>query len=507
MALLQWLNESSISTFLLASILVAIVLKLLLQTKSRKRYLNLPPSPAKFPIIGNLHQLGNMPHISLHLLAEKHGPIIFLQLGEVPTVVVSSARLAKEVLKTHDLAFASRPQLFSAKGLLYNCTDIGFSPYGAYWRSIRKICILELLSAKRVQTYSFVREEEVARMVSRISESYPETTNLSKMIGLYANSVVCRVALGRDFSGGEYDRHGFKKMLDDFQDLLGGFSLGDYFPSMEFVNNLTGLKSKLQSTVMRFDRFFDDVIREHLNPERREEHKDLVDVLLAIEKNGSTEVPLTRDNIKAIILDMFAAGTDTTFITLDWAMTELIMNPQVMEKAQAEVRSAVGERRYVQESDLHQLPYMKSVIKEVFRLHPAAPVSVPRESIKDAIIDGYNIPAKSRIYVNVWAIGRDPMVWENPETFEPERFMGSSIDYKGQDYELIPFGAGRRICPAITFASAVIELALARLLHSFDWQLPPGIRAEDIDNTEAFGVTMHRTVPLHVIAKPRFPRE
>ncbi|GMY14980.1 cytochrome P450 71A1-like [Fagus crenata] len=507
MAFLAWLKESFQSSLFFASIFLVVLLKIFLKEKSGKRKYNLPPNPPKLPIIGNLHQLGNMPHQSLQCLAEKFGPIIFLQLGEVPTVVVSSARLAKEVMKTHDLALSSRPQIFSAKHLFYDCTDVAFSPYGAYWRHIRKICTLELLSVKRVQSYSFVREEEVARLIGRIGESYPSTTNLTKMLGLYANDVLCRVAFGRDFSaGGEYDRHGFQKMLEEYQVLLGGFSIGDFFPSMEFIHTLTGMKSRLQNTFQRFDKLFDQLLIEHQNPKReKEEHKDLVDVLLDIQQNGSDEMPLTTDNIKAIILDMFAAGTDTTFITLDWGMTELIMNPKVMERAQAEVRSIVGERRVVLESDLPQMHYIKAVIKEIFRLHPPAPVLVPRESMEDVKIDGYNIPAKTRFFVNAWAIGRDPESWENPDVFEPERFMGSTVDFKGQHYELIPFGAGRRSCPAITFGTASVELALAQLLHSFDWELPPGITAKDLDMTEVFGITMHRIADLIVIAKPCFP--
>ncbi|KAJ6386914.1 hypothetical protein OIU78_016779 [Salix suchowensis] len=304
MASLQWLKECSKPTLLVVTIFLAVVLKFLMQEKLKRRKLNLPPGPAKLPIIGNLHQLGNMPHISLLELAKKYGPIIFLQLGEIPTVVISSVELAKEVLKTHDLVLCSRPQLFSAKHLFYGCTDIVFAPYGAYWRNIRKVCILELLSAKRVHCYSFVREEEVARLIRRIAESYPGTTNLSKMIGLYANDVLCRVALGRDFSGGgEYDRHGFQKMLDDYQALLGGFSLGDYFPSMEFVHSLTGMKSKLRYTFRRFDQFFDEVITEHRNSKgEQEEKKDLVDILLDIQKDGSSEISLTMENVKAVIL-------------------------------------------------------------------------------------------------------------------------------------------------------------------------------------------------------------
>lgn len=201
---------------------------------------------------------------------------------------------------------------------------------------------------------------------------------------------------------------------------------------------------------------------------------------------------------------MFAAGTDTTFITLDWGMTELIMNPKVMESAQAEVRRIVGERKFVLESDLPQLNYIKAVIKEIFRLHPPVPVLVPRESIEHVTIDGYDIPEKTRIFVNAWAIGRDPETWEDPETFKPERFIGSTIDFKGQDYELIPFGAGRRGCPAMTFATVSVELALAQLLHSFDWELPHGTAAKDLDLTEVFGITMHKIANLIVLAKPYF---
>ncbi|MCL7027525.1 hypothetical protein MKW94_009874, partial [Papaver nudicaule] len=290
------------------TLLVLLLLHYLVRYNQRKNYKKLPPSPPKLPIIGNLHQLSSLPHLSLRRLTDKYGPIIHLQLGEIPTVVVSSARLAKEVLKTHDLALSSRPRILGAQHLFYNCTDVVFAPYGAYWRHIRKICVLELLSAKRVQSYSFVREEEVVRMIHRIADGqylYKDGTtkvvDLTKMLALYANDVVCRTAFGRDFSGGgEYDKHGFQKMLEDYQVLLGGFSVGDYFPSLEWMNSLTGIKSRLVDTTKRFDRFFEDVIAEHRNSKKsKEEHKDIVDVLLEVQKDDET---LTMDNVKAIIL-------------------------------------------------------------------------------------------------------------------------------------------------------------------------------------------------------------
>ncbi|KAM7257553.1 hypothetical protein ACFE04_013294 [Oxalis oulophora] len=429
------------------------------------------------------------------------------KLGQIPTVVVSSAKLAKELMKTNDLAVSSRPQIFSAKHLFYNCTDIAFAPYSTYWRGIRKLCVLELLSQKRVQSFSFVRKEEVQRLLHRITESYPGKVNLSKMLEMYATDHICRMALGRVSEGRDYDRHGFQSILKEFQELLGGFSIGEFFLSIQLIHSLSGMKARLQHTFQRFDQFFDEVINEHLNSNGEKEHKDLVDVLLDIHKSGSTDhgVSLTMDNVKAIIMDMFVGGTDSTFITLDWAMTELIMNPKSLKKAQAEVRNIVGDRKLVLETDLPDLHYMKDVIKETLRLHPPAPVLVPRESIQDIKIDQYDIPAKTRIYVNAWAIARDPTTWKNPETFEPERFSGSNVDFKGQDFELIPFGAGRRICPGISFGMANIELALAQLLHSFDWELPLGISPQDLNLAEVFGITMYKVESLIVIAKPRFP--
>ncbi|KAL2932908.1 Cytochrome P450 71A1 [Bienertia sinuspersici] len=496
--------EGILPILVCAFVFIVALLKFLLKNHQTSQKINLPPCPMKLPIIGNLHQLGKLPPLSLRKLAQDLGPIIFLQLGEIPTIVVSSATMAKEVMKTHDLAFCSRPQLYSAKWLFYNCTNIVFSPYGAYWRHVRKICILELLSTKRVQSYKFIREEEVSRLVHRIEGYSSQEINLTKLLGLYANDVLSRVVLKRNFSeGGEYHLHGFQSMLDEYQELLGGFSLGDFFPSKEFIHTLTGHKARLKKTFKRFDSFFDGVIQEHLNSQTKGE-KDLLDVLLDIQKEDSSEMPLTMDNVKAILLDMFAAGTDTSFITLDWGMTEMIKNPEVMKKAQAEVRSVVGERKSVLESDLPKLCYLKAVIKEIFRLHPPVPVLVPRESIKDVSIGGYDIPAKTRVFINVWAIGRDPESWKDPETFNPDRFLGSAIDFKGQDFELLPFGAGRRGCPGITFGTVTVELALAQLLHSFNWELPPGIEAKDLDLSEAFGISMHKTSDLIVLAKPQF---
>jgi len=201
------------------------------------------------------------------------------------------------------------------------------------------------------------------------------------------------------------------------------------------------------------------------------------------------------------VQDIIVAGTDTSAAMVVWAMTELIKNPDVMWKVQDELRSLIPNKNFIDEGDLSKLTYLKAVVKETLRFHPAAPLLIVREAIEKCSLQGYDILAKSLVLVNVWAIGRDPEIWNNPETFMPERFLGSSIDFKGQDFELIPFGAGRRMCPGMLIGIANLELALANLLYSFDWELPTGVAKEDIDTDVIPGITMHKKNPLCLVAK------
>jgi len=197
--------------------------------------------------------------------------------------------------------------------------------------------------------------------------------------------------------------------------------------------------------------------------------------------------------------DMFGGGGDTSGSTIVWAMAELVKDPRVMKKAQNEVREIFNTKEIVDENYINELKYLKSIVKETLRLHPPAPLLVPRECAQACEIDGYYIPIKSKVIVNAWAIGRDPKYWTEPERFYPERFIGTSIDYKGTNFEYIPFGAGRRICPGITFGLINVELALALLLYHFDWRLPNGMKGEDLDMTEQFGVTIKRKDDLYLI--------
>ena len=199
--------------------------------------------------------------------------------------------------------------------------------------------------------------------------------------------------------------------------------------------------------------------------------------------------------------NIFLGGTDTGAATVTWAMTALMKNPRVMKKAQEEVRNTFGKKGFIGEDDVEKLPYLKAVVKETMRLLPAAPLLIPRETLQKCSIDGYEIPPKTLVFVNAWAIGRDPEAWENPEEFMPERFLGSSVDFRGQHYKLIPFGAGRRVCPGIHIGAVTVELTLANLLYSFNWEMPAGMNKEDIDFDVIPGLTMHKKNALCLMAK------
>ncbi|KAM3381196.1 hypothetical protein P3S68_006769 [Capsicum galapagoense] len=235
---------------------------------------------------------------------------------------------------------------------------------------------------------------------------------------------------------------------------------------------------------------------------RAGEAKDFVDILLEIQNGKETGFPLPRDSLKATLLDSFIAGTDSTYTTLEWTMTELLRHPRVMAKLHDEVRQLGQGKAEITEDDLGNMQYLKAVIKETLRFHSPAPLLVPRESMEDVKLLDYHIPAKTQVFINAWAIGRDPLSWDDPEEYRPERFLNSDIDVKGLNFELIPFGAGRRGCPGIVFAIMVNELALANLVHKFNFALPKGIKGEDLDMTECNGLAVRRKLPLLAVATP-----
>ncbi|XP_044392359.1 indole-2-monooxygenase [Triticum aestivum] len=480
----------------------------------------LPPSPPKLPLIGHLHLVGPDPHISLAELSRKHagrGGLMLLRLGQVPNLVVSSPSAAEAVLRTHDHVFASRPPSIVAGVLLSGPSDVALAPYGEYWRQARKLVTTHLLSARKVRTLQGAREEETRLVVVKLraaTEAH-SAVDMTELLGAFTNDVVCRAVCGKFFRV-EGRNELFRELIAGNVAAIGGFNLEDYFPSLAKVGLLRRVVlARTCRLKKRWDELLDKIIDDHATKspwlvggvqhqhDEQDQDRDLVDVLLSLQH----EYNLTRDNVKAILMDMFAAGTDTSFIVLEFAMAELMRKSHFMAKLQAEVRSKTPKgQKTVKEDDLSGMPYLKAVVKETLRLHPPVPLLVPRITMAECDdVNGYMVPAGTRTIVNAWALCRDTESWgENAEEFWPERFMDgakAAADFKGRDFQFLPFGAGRRICPGMGFGLATVEVMLANLVYCFDWELPDGMREEDVDMADVFGVTMSRKEKLILVPK------
>ncbi|CAI0456066.1 unnamed protein product [Linum tenue] len=443
----------------------------------------LPPGPRKLPILGNLHNLigPTLPHRRLMELAVEHGPLMQLQLGETSTVVVSSPEIAME-----------------SATVLYNGRDIAFGPYGDYWRQMRKICVVELLSPKRVRSFGPIRAQEVNELVRSISMVAAGAVNLSGLLFSLAYRITCRTAFGNKAQNQE------EAFLPVLQQII------------NLVRLVSGTERKLKKLHAEADAILEQVINEHVarirtdRVEDDDEHhqdNDLVDVFLNLNtKNHGLGFSITHVEIKAVILDLFLGGSDTSAVIVEWAMSELMKHPRVMEKVQKEVRKMFDAKLVVDEADLDELHYLDMVIKETLRLHAPAPLISPRECRETTMIGGYEVQAKTRVIVNAWAINRDPRHWEEPTEFCPERFIDTYVDYNGQNFKFIPFGAGRRVCPGIQSGMAMVKLLLAKLLYNFDWKLPNENNSLNIDMSEEFGLTVKRKNELFLIPVLRHPQ-
>ncbi|KAJ8434827.1 hypothetical protein Cgig2_022106 [Carnegiea gigantea] len=468
--------------------------------------------PKTGPIIGNFNLLGSHPHRSLHELSKKYGPVMMVRLGSVPALVGSSVEMAKLCLKTHDLVFADRPKTAAGKYVTYNYSNITWSQYGPYWRQARRIFLMELFSAKRLESYEYIRVEELNSFPRGMYEhsltckAIPLKDHLSTL----SMNVISRMALGKRYlDEGESSimmPDEFQKMIDEVFLLNGVFNLGDWIPCLKYFD-VQGYVTRMKSLAKKLDRFLDHVLDEHNSRREKEKQnwvaKDMVDVLLELAGDPTLEVKLETIGVKALIEDLIAGGTESSTVTLEWAMSELLKQPRIIAKAVEELDSVIGKERWVQEKDIQNLTYIRAIVKETMRLHPVVPMLVPRLAREDVQVKGYDIPKGTIVLVNTFSSQRDPNVYERPEEFWPERFIGMNIDVKGQDFELLPFGSGRRMCPGYSLGLKVIESGLANLLHGFTWKLPNNMRPEDLNMEEIFGLSNPKKIPLTAFIEPR----
>lgn len=474
-----------------------------IRKKSKTNLLNLPPGPPPLPVIGNLLNLGSQPHKSLTRLSHTYGPIIKLQLGYVTTIVVSSPAIAREILQTHDAIFSNRTIPDSITALRQDELGLPWLPVSPLWRNLRKICNLHIFSHKKLESDQHIRHEKVQELVGyvRRSLSTGDAVDIGEAAFKTMVNLLSKTMLSEDLTNPSDSAKDFKDLVWCIMVEAGNPNLADYFPALKKIDP-QGSRRRMTVYFRKVFDVFDGLIEKRLRDRATVgsvRKNDVLDTLLdAREAKEDVDIFL----IKHFLLDLFVAGTETTSSTLEWALSELLHSPEKLSRAQAELDRVVGKGKPIEESDIAHLPYLQAITKETFRMHPPVPLCLPRKSGLETEIGGFTVPKEAQVLLNLWAIGRDPSIWKDPNVFTPERFLGSDIDVKGQHFELTPFGGGRRICPGLPLALKMLHWMLGSLINSFNWELEGRVKPEDMSMEEKFGITLQRAQPLRVIPKP-----
>ncbi|XP_047306149.1 cytochrome P450 81Q32-like [Impatiens glandulifera] len=497
--------EIYLISLIITTILFIFLLKLIFKRKLNQ---NLPPSPPSLPILGHLHLLKKPLHRTLHHLSQTYGPVYLLRFGSRLALVVSSPSLAEECFTNNDVVFANRPRLMSGKHLNYNYNTIGASSYGHLWRNLRRVATVELLSATKLNMFLDIRQDEVKSMVknlfmeskSKSKQGFTRVEMQSRCSELSFNIIMKMVAGNRYFGNkGNIveDAKRFRKIISEIFQMVGA-SPGDFIPLLKWID-YKNREKRMLAVRDKMDVFMQRLIEEHRllrggGDENRS--KTMVDAMLSLQDSdpqyNSDEI------IKGMIMTMLSAGTDTSSVTIEWAMSLMLNNPDILKKASLEINDCIGQDRLVDETDLSKLPYIQSIANETLRLFPAAPLLVPHENSEACTIGGYDVPRGTILFVNAWAIHRDSSIWEEPTKFKPERFSHGGEECEG--FKWIPFGMGRRRCPGGGLANKVVCLALAALVQCFEWER---VSVELVDMLEGSGLTMPKAVPLEAMCKAR----
>ncbi|KAA3488763.1 isoflavone 2'-hydroxylase-like [Gossypium australe] len=492
--------------------LFALVFKSIVQKRPTPR--NLPPSPPALPIIGHLHLLKEPFHRTLHQLSQKYGPILLLQFGTRKVLIVSSASAAEECFTNNDIIFANRPQMLAGKHLNYNYSTIGLAPYGDYWRNLKRLTTVELFSTSRLAMFAGIRQEEVQLLLKELflaSTRKPAKVELSsKLMDLVFNIILWMIAGKRYYGQDVVDKKAmeFRDIMKEATELHGSTNLNDFFPVLQWVD-FQGVERKMKGTMKKLDKFLQFLLEEHREMRADSTHQSsgssdasnkatkttLIDVMLSLQQ---TEPEFyTDETIKGTILAVLGAGTETSSVSMEWAISLLLNHPEAMHKAWTEITAEVGEDKFLDETDLPKLNYLQSIISETMRLFPPAPLLLPHESSEDCVVCGYSVPQGTMLFVNAWTIQRDPKLWEEATRFMPERFEGGE---EGGGCKLLPFGVGRRACPGANLGRKVVGLVIGSLIQSFEWNR---IGEEETDMREGTGLTMPKAEPLVAFCSPR----
>ncbi|VVB10491.1 unnamed protein product [Arabis nemorensis] len=439
-----------------------------------KNGIDLPPSPPSLPIIGHLHLLLTAPiHKCFHKISSKYGPFLHLRIFHVPVVLVSSASVAYEIFKDHDMDVSFRGAVAIDECLVFGSFGLLRAPYGDYWKSIKKIIVTKGIGPQALERSRDVRTVELERFYKNLLDKATEKQSVD--IGVEARRLVVntlgKLSMGSSFSEGV--------SVSDFTVELAALS-ANFFVAQIFHKPLEKvgislLKYQIMEVSHRFEEVLENILVKY--EEKMDEHQgnEFMDALLAAYRDENAEYKITRYHIKALFAELFFGAGDTSSQTTQWAMAEIINNPKILERLREEIDFVVGKSRLLQETDLPKLPYLQAVIKETLRLHPVAPV-LSREFQQGCKIGfgGFYIPEGTSLVINAYAVMRDPEFWRDPNEFKPERFLEQEEEKRDKALKFLAFGAGRRACPGSNLASILVETAVGVMVQCFDWDIEGG---------------------------------
>ncbi|KAK3224791.1 hypothetical protein Dsin_004653 [Dipteronia sinensis] len=467
----------------------------------------LPPGPRGLPILGYFPFLGTHLHKTFRELAGVYGPIYKLWLGNKLCVVVSSPALAKELVRDQDTIFANR-DLIAALYAVSDGNDIAYLPYGPEWRKLRKLFVSHMMSNASLDACYSLRKQEVNKIIRDVYKRSGKAIDISELTFSASINVIQNILWGFTLQGERMTNLGeeLRELFSELFIVLGATNISDIFPVLSRFD-IQGIAKRSKKIGIQFESIIDAAIEQSKNMAAirggwNNDGKDFLQVLLELQEHEDSAKSFTMTQLKAMLMDIIVGGTDTTTTMLEWTMAELMNNPKVLKKVQEELTEVVGIDCSVEEFHLPKLQYLDAVVNETMRLHPAAPVLLPRCPSQTTIVGGYTIPKGSKIMLNVYAIQRDPQLWDNPLEFRPERFLSNSekFDYLGNNFQYMPFGSGRRVCPGIPLAKRMLMFLLASILHSFEWKLP---NDTELDLSDKWGLVAKKLKPLVVIPTPR----
>ncbi|ESQ56420.1 hypothetical protein EUTSA_v10024952mg [Eutrema salsugineum] len=473
--------------------------------KKPKNGFDLPPSPPSLPIIGHLHLLLLAPiHKCFHKISSKYGPFLHLRIFHVPIVLVSSASMAHEIFKSHDMYVSFRGAVAIDECIVFGSFGFLRAPYGGYWRLIKKIITTKGIGPQALERSHGVRVIELERFYKNLLDKAmkKQSVEIGEEAMRLVNNTLGKLSMGSAFSVEDNDGGKVSEFTVKLSALSRTFFVAQIFNEPLEKLGISLLKKEIMEVSHRFEELLEKTLVRY--EEEMDDHQgtEFMDTLMAAYRDENAEYKITRKNIKALFAELFFGAGDTSSTTTRWAMAEIINNPKILEKLREEIDSVVGKTRIVQETDLPKLPYLQAVVKETLRLHPVAPV-LSREFEQGCKIGRFYIPEGTSLVINAYAVMRDPDSWEDPNEFKPERFLASSRsgqeeERREQALKFLAFGTGRRGCPGSSLAYILVGTAVGVMVQCFDWE----INGDNVNMEEATGLKFFMALANPLTCRP-----